>query len=143
MSDFRRLSPDMLASPQITPADLDDAKANDVRLVVNNRPDGEEPDAPQSAEIEAAARSHGMEYLYLPVTHSGISAAQIDALNHALENNEGATLGYCRSGTRSTMLWALARVKGGEAPDDVARAAAEAGYDLTPIRPMMDMLAAG
>jgi len=142
MTNFRRLSPTMLASPQIVPQDLREAEQKGVTLVVNNRPDGEEPDAPQSAEIESAAREHGMDYLYLPVTHSGISAAQIDSLNEALASNDGTALGYCRSGTRSTMLWALARVKAGAAPDDIAEAAAQAGYDLSSIRPMMDMLAA-
>ncbi|MGB3712068.1 MAG: TIGR01244 family sulfur transferase [Erythrobacter sp.] len=141
MTDFHRLSPDMLASPQIEPGDLGKARSEGVTLVVNNRPDGEDPDAPQSAEIEKAARELDLAYLYLPVTHSGISAAQIDTLAESLAKADGKTLAYCRSGTRSTMLWALARVKGGAAPDDISRAAAEAGYDLSPIRPMMDMLA--
>jgi len=142
MNDFRRLSPTMLASPQIAPDDLEDAEKAGVTLVVNNRPDGEEPSAPQSDAIEAAARDRGMEYLYLPITHSGIGAAQIDSLAAALEKNDGATLGYCRSGTRSTMVWALAQAKMGQSPDDLIEAAGKAGYDLAPIRPMLDMMAA-
>lgn len=142
MTQFRRLSPAMLVSPQIAPEDLEEAEAEGVKLVVNNRPDGEEPDAPQSDAIEAAARAKGMDYLYLPITHSGISSTQIDALGTALQSVDGATLGYCRSGTRSTMVWALAQVKLGQSPDDVADAAGAAGYDVTPIRPMMDMIAA-
>jgi uncharacterized protein (TIGR01244 family) len=141
MAEFRRLAPDMLASPQIAPADLASARKEGVSLIVNNRPDGEEPSAPQSAEIEDAARAQGMDYLYLPIGHGGISAPQIDALAQALEGLRGTTLAYCRSGTRSTMLWALACAKGGGDPDAIARAAAEAGYDTGPIRPMMDMLA--
>lgn len=141
MTDFRSLSPHMLVAPQIAAQNLSEAKALGVTLVVNNRPDGEDPEAPQSDAIEAAARDLGVDYLYLPITHAGISAAQIEALERALGADEGKTLGYCRSGTRSTMLWALARVKAGDAPDDVARAAAQAGYDTAPIRPMMDMLA--
>ena len=60
----------------------------------------------------------------------------------ALEQAEGPILAYCRSGTRSTLLWALAAAKQGETPDAIARAAAQAGYDVGPIRPMIDMLAA-
>ena len=142
MSDFRTLSPTMLAAPQIQPADLADAQAKDVKLVINNRPDGEDPAAPQSAEIEAAARELGMDYLYLPVTPGGIEADQVDALRGALEASRGTALAYCRSGTRSTFLWALAQAKGGATPDDIARAAARAGYDIGPVRPMMDTFAA-
>jgi uncharacterized protein (TIGR01244 family) len=58
----------------------------------------------------------------------------------ALEQAEGPILAYCRSGTRSTLLWALAAAKQGEAPDTIARMAAQAGYDVSPIRPMIDML---
>ena len=47
-----------------------------------------------------------------------------------------------RSGTRSTLLWALAAAKQGVEPDDIARTAARAGYDVSPIRAMIDMLAA-
>ena len=51
-------------------------------------------------------------------------------------------LGYCRSGTRSTLLWSLAQARGGVSPDSIAEAAAEAGYDVAPVRPAMDMFAA-
>ena len=61
----------------------------------------------------------------------------------ALESARGKILAYCRSGTRSTLLWALAEASNGRSPDDLARAAAEAGYDLASIRPLLDMLAAG
>ena len=60
----------------------------------------------------------------------------------ALEQAEGPILAYCRSGTRSTFLWALASAKQGGDPDAIVRAAMQAGYDVSPIRPMIDMLAA-
>ena len=41
MPDFRRLSDTMLASPQITVADVAAAKDAGVTLIVNNRPEGE------------------------------------------------------------------------------------------------------
>ena len=61
---------------------------------------------------------------------------------NALGSAEGNVLAYCRSGTRSTLLWALAQAKAGEKPDKLAEAAMAAGYDISPIRPMIDMLAA-
>ncbi|MEE4289668.1 MAG: TIGR01244 family sulfur transferase [Erythrobacter sp.] len=142
MSDFRRLSETVLASPQIEPADIADAKAAGVTLIVNNRPDGEDPYAPQGEEIAAAANEAGLEYVAIPIGHAGFSEPQIDQMIAAMEKAQGSVLAYCRSGTRSTVLWALARAKSGEEPDSIARAAMAAGYDVGPIRPMLDMLAA-
>ena len=141
MSQFRQLSQDMFASPQIALADIDAARDEGIALIINNRPDGEDPGAPQGDEIEAAAQAAGIAYRSIPVGHSGFSEAQVDQMIDALANASGKTLAYCRSGTRSTFLWALARAKTGSAPDEIARDAARAGYDVGPSRPMLDMLA--
>lgn len=142
MNDFRKLSDTMLASPQIAPGDVAAAKAAGVTLIVNNRPDGEDPHAPQGDDIAAAAAAAGLGYVAIPIGHAGFSEPQVDAMIAALEQAEGTVLGYCRSGTRSTFLWALAQAKLGADPDAIAEAAARAGYDIGPIRPMVDMLAA-
>ena len=84
MADFRQLSDSMLASPQIQVADLEDAASHGVALIINNRPDGEAPDEPQGAEIEAAARAAGMDYLAIPIGHSGFSEPQVEAMQQAL-----------------------------------------------------------
>ncbi len=140
MSDFRELSASVLASPQITLDDIAAAKAAGVTLIINNRPDGEDPNAPQGADIEAAAEAAGLTYNAIPIGHSGFSEPQIEQMQAMLASSEGKTLAYCRSGTRSTFLWALAQAKSGAAPDEIVRAAAGVGYDVTPVRPMLDML---
>ena len=142
MASFRTLSDPILASPQIAVSDIAEARAIGVAMIVNNRPDGEDPSAPQSDEIAAAAREAGMEYRTIPIGHSGFSENQIDEMMKALDEAEGPILAYCRSGTRSTFLWALAQCKNGADPDAIAAAAMTAGYDVSPIRAMMDMLAA-
>lgn len=142
MSEFRVLSSTMLASPQIRPADIEAAASEGVTLVINNRPDGEAPDEPQGSEIEAAARAAGMDYVAIPIGHSGFSEPQVEAMQRALEGARGKVLGYCRSGTRSTLLWSLAQARNGSDPDEIAAAARNAGYDVAPVRPAMDMFAA-
>jgi uncharacterized protein (TIGR01244 family) len=142
MSDFRRLTENVFVSPQLALDDVAAAAATGVSMIVNNRPDGEEPAAPQGDDIAAAAAAAGLNYIAIPIGHSGFSEPQVDALIAALEQAEGPILAYCRSGTRSTLLWALAAAKQGEAPDAIARTAAQAGYDVSPIRPVIDMLAA-
>lgn len=141
---LRQLTPSILVAPQIGIDTLAQARDLGVTLVVNNRPEGEAPDQTSGAAIEAAAREAGMAYVAIPITHGGFAPWQLDALDAALAGNpEGMTLCYCRSGTRSTLLWALARARAGAAPDDIAAIAAAAGYDVAPIREMMLALAAG
>ena len=142
MSDFRKLSDQVIASPQISIADLDEAKAQGVTLVVCNRPDDEEPGQLNSASVEAAAKDRGMTFVSIPITHSGFSEPQIAAMEEALSDADGKVLAYCRSGTRSTLLWSLVQAKEGCNPDATAAAAAAAGYDVSSVRPAMDMLAA-
>jgi len=111
-------------------------------LVINNRPDGEAPDEPQGAEIAAAARAAGIDYLAIPVGQGGFGQPQLDAMAEAIEGADGPVLAYCRSGTRSTLLWALARAKLGDAPAELRVKASAAGYDLAPVDALIDMLAA-
>lgn len=141
---FRTVTSTFSASPQISEADVATAKAEGFTLIINNRPDGEEPDAPQGADIAAAAAAAGLDYLAIPVTHAGFSAPQVTAMEAALKGlgDNGRALAYCRSGTRSTLLWSLARAKMGGNPMSIANNAAKAGYDITPVRPMVDALAA-
>jgi uncharacterized protein (TIGR01244 family) len=142
MSRFHELSASVLASAQITSADVELAHAEGVRLIVNNRPDGEAPDQPPGSEIEAAARAAGIEYVAIPVTPGGFDEGQVRAMAEALASADGKVLAYCRSGTRSTLLWALAQAASGGDPQAIANAAADAGYDVTPLRGAMDRLAA-
>jgi len=131
-----------MVAPQIGVTHIAEAKALGVTLIVNNRPDGEEPDEPQGAEIETAARAAGIDYIAIPVGHGGFSQPQVDTMAAALEHAEGKTLAYCRSGTRSTLLWSLARAKAGDAPEALQNKANRAGYDLGPVAALIDMLAA-
>ena len=142
MSDFRQVTASFWASPQISLADVTEARARGIALIVNNRPEGEADDQVPGSAIEGAARAAGIDYLAIPVSHAGFSEDQVEAMAEALAGAEGPVLAYCRSGTRSTLLWSLAQAKGGRAPDQIAADAARAGYDVTPIRPLLDMLAA-
>ena len=142
MADFRNLDDLMMVSPQIGAEDVADAARQGVTLIINNRPDGESPAEPQGDEIAGAAEAAGIAYLAIPVTHAGFSMPQVDGMAQAIEQADGPILAYCRSGTRSTLLWAMAQAKLGMAPDAIAARAAAAGYDVGPVRGTIDMLAA-
>lgn len=128
-----RLDHTIWVSGQIGPKDVDDVAAHGIRLIVNNRPDGEVPGQPAGAEIAAAAEASGLGYRAIPVGHDGFGAGQVAAMAAALGDAGGPVLAFCRSGTRSTFLWALAeKSRGADGAGLMARAAA-GGYDLSPI----------
>lgn len=140
MSDFRRLSDSVLASQQLTPTDVATASSMGVTLIVNNRPEGEAADQTPGTTIEAAARAAGIDYLAIPITPGTFDEAQVRAMREALGRPDGKVLAYCRSGTRSTFLWALAQAADGEPLETIASAASAAGYDVSPILPAMTEL---
>ena len=92
MSDFRPLSAGFSVAPQISIEDVAEAKAQGFAMIVNNRPDGEEPSAPQGGDIAHAAAAEGIAYAAIPIGHSGFSHAQIDALDKLLADATGPIL---------------------------------------------------
>jgi uncharacterized protein (TIGR01244 family) len=130
---FKRIDERTLVAGQLWPDDIAAAAAEGVTMIVNNRPDGEEYGQPTAAMIEQAAREAGLDYRHIPVG-GGFSQAQVEAMAQAIEAAKGPLLAFCRSGTRSTLLWALARAAAGDSAEEIAAKAAAAGYDLAPIR---------
>ena len=139
--DIRRIDARIAVSPQVNPADIPAIKAAGYTAIVNNRPDGEEPGQPSGDAIRAAAEDAGVAYTSIPVTHAGFSHPQVAAMIDAIAQANGPVLAYCRSGTRSCNLWALAAAGLGEDQDALVAKGAGAGYDLNGLRPLMDAVA--
>lgn len=137
MLDIRRIGASFAVTPQIAPEDVAAIRAAGFALVINNRPDGEVPGQPSAAAIEAACRAAGLDYLAVPVDHTGFRHDQVTATLDAMASAAGPILAYCRSGTRSCHLWALAAAGMGAEVDAVIDQAADAGYDLAPARPLL------
>lgn len=126
--DARKLTEALSVGPQITPDEVAAARAQGFRAIVCNRPDGE-GDQADFAEIETAAESAGLEARYLPVAPSRVSDADAEAFAALLAELPGPVLAYCRSGTRSATLWALAEAGRRPVPE-ILGVARNAGYDL-------------
>lgn len=131
-----RLDDRASVSGQVSPSDMAEIAVLGVTMIVNNRPDGEELGQPSSAEIEVAAEAAGLDYRHIPVA-GGLAPHQVLAMANALQDAEGRVLAFCKSGTRSTYLWALARHSLGAEPRLLSAQAARAGYDLSPIEPYL------
>jgi uncharacterized protein (TIGR01244 family) len=130
---MKRIDDKVQVSGQVRPEEI--ARLG-VAMIVNNRPDGEEPGQPTSDEVEAAARAAGIDYRHIPMA-GGLSLPLIAQMADALAAAEGEVLAFCKSGTRSTYLWALARSRMGDDAEELVSKAAAAGYDLSPIRTLL------
>ncbi len=117
-----RLTAALTVSPQLDGADFAALAADGVRLVINNRPDGEAPQQLAATEGAHLARAQGMKYRHIPVVFPAVTRADIAAFRQAVGTAGGAVHARCRSGTRSANLWLLGEILDGA----MTRAEAEA-----------------
>jgi len=130
MTDFRRVTDDLSVAPQISVADVAEAARLGFRTIINNRPDGEEPGQPTSAEIEAAAKAAGLAYAHVPV-RGGPGPGQVDAVRELVSSADGPILAFCRSGTRSIVTWSIGQAQSGAMErGELVGLGRAAGYDL-------------
>lgn len=130
MVDIRKVTDDFSVAPQIAVADVEAAKALGFVALINNRPDGEAPGQPTSAEFERAARAAGLGYVHIPFVGRP-APEQVEAVRKAYDGAGGPVLAFCRSGTRSITAWAIGQAEAGRrSPGELVELGAEAGYDL-------------
>ena len=128
--DLKRINDRMSVSGQVQPEDMAALKALGFTTIINNRPDGESPDQPASDEIAAAAAAAGLAYHAIPLGRDGVTPDMVERTRDALQQSTGPVFAFCRSGTRSTTLWALSQA--GERPaEQIIAEAAGAGYDIS------------
>jgi len=130
---MRQLDEKVMVSGQVAPHEVAGLAAQGVTMLVNNRPDGEEPGQPLAGEIEDAAAQAGIGYRFVPIVR-GIGPADVEVMQEALrETGDGKLLAFCRSGTRSALAVALAKRDEGASADEVIRQLNQAGFDHGPI----------
>lgn len=137
---FIRIDDTISVAGQLTEADVAQAAAAGFVALVNNRPDGEAFDQPPGEAIANAAAGAGLSYVAIPIA-GGFSMPQVEAMADTLARAGGPVLAFCRSGTRSTNLWALAAAYRGGEPDAIIAAAGAAGYDVGALLPTLRQLA--
>lgn len=138
--DIRTLTPAYSVAPQIEPGDMQDLAAAGFTTVICNRPDDEVPPHLQSDAMQAAAEDAGLTFVRNPVVNGALTMDMVTNQDAAITGAPGRVLAYCRSGTRSTIVWALSQA-GRQPTDDLLRVCADAGYDLGGMRGQIDMLA--
>jgi uncharacterized protein (TIGR01244 family) len=131
MSEFRRVTDQFSVAPQIDLEDVARAAQEGFKLLINNRPDGEAPGQPTSAQVEAAANAAGLAYAYVPVV-GGPTSEAVHAELALFADAPGPVLAFCRSGTRSIVTWSIGQALSGErSRTELIGLGAKAGYDLS------------
>lgn len=130
---IRQLDDKVMVSGQLAPHEVAGLAEQGVTMLVNNRPDGEEPGQPMAGDIEDAAAAAGIEYRFVPIIR-GIGPADIEEMQKAIRATEqGKLLAFCRSGTRSALAVALAKREEGASSEEVVQQLNQAGFDHSPI----------
>ena len=127
--DIKRIDHELAVAGQVQAADVPAIAQAGYRAIICNRPDGEGSDQPVFEEVERAAREHGLHAHYLPAESGKVTDEQGRQFGELLARLPKPVLAFCRTGMRSTTMWALSQAAARPLPQIIERAAA-AGYDL-------------
>ncbi|MEE4210770.1 MAG: TIGR01244 family sulfur transferase [Parvularcula sp.] len=120
-------------SPQLEPNDMRDLADAGFSTVICNRPDDEESSQPTVASMREAAEAAGLAFHHIPVSGGEFPPVAIKAFAKVREEADGKVLAFCRTGTRSITLDALANIEHESAAERINRAK-KACYDLSGLR---------
>jgi len=128
------ITPSLSVADQIDQHDVDALAAAGFKSVICNRPDSE--GGTPSQAIRAACERHGMKFFMQPVAYSGLGVADGDTFGGILQQCDEPVLAYCRSGRRTTALWAIAAAPLAGAQAALQRAA-RIGIGLEELGPVL------
>jgi len=130
--DIKAITPTLSVSPQILTSEMQAIAHAGFKAIICNRPDGEGPDQPGFAEIERAAQQLGLQARYLPAETGKVSDEDGKSFGELLHTLPGPVLAYCRTGMRSTTMWALSQA--GTLPlAHILDTSQKAGFDMKPL----------
>ena len=126
---YMKLTDTVAVAGQISAEQVREIAAAGLRVLVNNRPDGEDAGQPSGAEIEAAALAAGLEYHHLPVTGMNFPGPDVERMAQLLDDSSRPVFAFCRTGTRCTNLWVVTREE--DSREEAIRHARALGFDLS------------
>jgi sulfide:quinone oxidoreductase len=124
------LAPGLSAAGKLDRADIEALADSGVKTIINNRPDGEDPGQFPAADARKLCESRGIAYHHIPFTAATLTKADVDAFAATLAAAKGPVVAHCRSGTRSTLVWSLTRMREGADPMALIAQAAANGIDI-------------
>ena len=134
MADFQQLDANLLVTGQINLDDIQTASDAGIKMIICNRPDEEEGDHPRSESLDALLKTYGIEFRYIPVSPGQITRENVVATKKAFDDAQGPILAYCRSGKRSTVMWAVVQAALDRMTNnEIINKAGSLGHDLNPM----------
>lgn len=107
--DIKQIADNFSVSPQLSPADLAELARLGFRSIINNRPDGEGGTSqPLDVDLRAAAEAAGLFYAYLPVSGTDFDERAAKRMRALVGELPKPILAFCRTGNRSSKLYAAA-----------------------------------
>lgn len=135
--NIRKLAEGLYVSPQLNRADVQAAASLGIGSVVCNRPDGEEEGQPAFGQVAQWLSEAGIAAEHQPVQAAAIGVQDAAQFRALLQKAQKPVLAYCRTGTRSALLWALYQAGNGMGVEQAVAAAAQAGIDLGCFEPRL------
>ena len=127
---LNKIIDDYVVSEQITVDDIQTIKEAGFKTIFCNRPDNEEINQVTVESIKNAALKKGLKFIHQPVIGGQITQVDVDQFGDHFDASEKPIFAYCRTGTRSSMLWALS--ESGKGPvEDILTMTSKAGYNLS------------
>jgi sulfide:quinone oxidoreductase len=127
--DIHLITSELAVSAQITPADLQEINQLGYHTIICNRPDGEEPGQPGVESLAHAAETLGMKLIYQPIFHCDLNLSDGRQFAQYIQEADSPVFAYCRTGTRSAILWALGQ-HGHLSCEQIRKQTLNAGYNL-------------
>ena len=137
---MKHLHKHLYVSGQITVDQFGQFAEAGIKTIINNRPDNEEAGQLSQQEASKLANQHGIDYVFLPM-HNGQPMPDnlVSDFKQVIDRNDDPVLAHCRSGMRSSMIWALGQIADGSlSVDEVIEAAGNAGIPLANYRSALE-----
>ena len=108
--NINKLSEDISVSTQIQPEDVQIISAAGYKTIVCHRPNDEKGDYAHFDTIVASANALGVKSVFQPVISGKITKSDGEKFKSIVDSHPQPIFAYCRTGTRSSILWSLAKL---------------------------------
>jgi sulfide:quinone oxidoreductase len=127
---IKGLNDQISISGQITAEDLIQFRRIGIELVICNRPDGEAEQQETFSKIEEAAKPLGLATQHIPFRNGEMSESHRADFIKAMQSGKRVHA-YCRTGNRSTLLWASCSQQLGVSQAEILDIARGTGFDIS------------
>jgi len=124
---MKQLHDQLYVAGQISLDDITSLAEAGIKTIINNRPDNEESGQLTAEQARTAAEAIGIQYHYLPMVNGQpLPDTLVADFKAVLDASSGPVFAHCRSGMRSSFLWALGQIPTGAVSVEQAIEAAQA-----------------